>query len=53
MTTYTIQVTYQVVFDSGAGRDCCEREEWIEDNIYQSVDLGLPTKADIVDLVIE
>jgi len=52
MTTYTVQVTYQLEIDS----EILPRDngfEWIEDNIYQSVEIGLNTKADIVDLVIE
>ena len=52
MATYTVQVTYQLEIDS----EILPRYngfEWIEDNIYQSVEIGLNTKAGIVDLVIE
>lgn len=51
MTTYTIQVTYEIEIEINS--ELPDGVGWIEDNIYQTADIGLPTKADIVDLVIE
>lgn len=51
MTTYTVQVTYEVEIE--ANSQLADGVQWIEEQIYQTADIGLDTLADIVELVIE
>jgi hypothetical protein len=53
MTTHTIQVTYELEIEIDSRIPDGDIEGWIEDNVWQAADIGLSTKADIVELVIE